>query len=265
MKASIHSTAVVSPECELGEDVSIGPFAIVEASHIESGCKIESHAHVYANTHIGKNSHIWQGAIVGSDPQDRKYKGETSYLHLGEGVVVREYATLNRGTCGGTTQLGNGVLVMAYAHVAHDCVVGDGAVLANGVQLGGHVQVDANSVIGGLTAIHQFCRVGECCFVGGTLKIDRNVPPFSKAFGNPLRWAGINRVGMLRAGYSEEDIGNLKSLYRMFYSSGRTINDLKKHESNFHRQANQFKAGKSLNQFLQDHEQNILLSKITYH
>ena len=218
----IHPTALIDPTASLSQGVEVGPYAIIDAGvKIGPESKIGPRVHVFSHTEIGEECRFYDGAIIGSDPQDLKYRGEASKLHIGDRVKVREYCTLNRGTNEvGLTKIGNDVLLMAYVHVAHDCVIEDGAVLANGVQLGGHVQIGSESVIGGTTAVHQFCEVGRGAFVGGTLKIDRHVPPWCKALGNPLAFAGINSIGMQRNGL-EEEVLKLKGFYQGIYRRGK--------------------------------------------
>ena len=227
--SQIHSTAWVHDEAKIGANVSIGPYAIVEAGAvIGDHCVIGPRVHVYNGSIIGKYVKIWDNAIIGADPQDLSYKNEYTTLEVGDYTVIREFATLNRGTVkSGLTFIGSKVLVMAYCHVGHDCVVQDKAILANRVQLGGHVEIGQNSIIGGVTAVHQFSRVGEQCYVGGTLKIDRDVPPFSKALGNPLSWAGLNSIGLKRNGFSETQIAEIHTIYRYLYGKkSKTVDEV---------------------------------------
>jgi UDP-N-acetylglucosamine acyltransferase len=184
---------------------------------IEEGVRLESRVRIYNNVHLEQGVRVFDGAVLGGDPQDLKYAGEESFLHIEEGVVIREYCTLNRGTQGQTTRIGKHSLLMAYVHVGHDCQLAERVVLANGVQLGGHVEIGAYAILGGNTAVQQFSCVGSHAFVGGTLKIDRNVPPGVRAFGDPLRYAGINKVGLERRGWSEEQIQELSRAYKRLY------------------------------------------------
>lgn len=220
----VHPTAVVSSKAILGEGTSVGPFAIVEENTvIGAGCTIGARAHIVSGTTLGQGVRVYDSAVVGSDPQDLKYEGEKSFLEVGSDSVIREFTTINRGTGeGGITRLGDNCLVMAYAHVAHDCVLEDYAVIANGVQLGGHVTIGSHSVIGGGTMIHQFSEIGAYCYVGGTLKIDRDIPPFVKAFGNPLRFAGINSVGLAKSPWPTQ-AKELKNSFKELYGSNSSI------------------------------------------
>jgi UDP-N-acetylglucosamine acyltransferase len=184
----IHPSAFVHPQAQVHPSATVGPWCLVDAGAvIGADVILESRVHVYGGVQVGEATHIYDGAVVGSDPQDLKYNGEPTRLHIGAHCRIREYCTLNRGTGEkGCTVVGDSVLLMAYTHVAHDCLIGQGAVLANGVQLGGHVRIGAYATIGGNTAVHQFSRVGDYAFVGGTLKIDRDVPPPAK------RWATLS-------------------------------------------------------------------------
>lgn len=222
----IHPAAIVHPQAQVHPSAQVGPWCVVDANAaIGPGVCLESRVHVYGGVTIGEGSRIFDGAVIGSDPQDLKYAGESTQLVLGAHCLVREYCTLNRGTGAGCTQIGDHVLLMAYTHVAHDCQIGSGAVLANGVQLGGHVHIGGFATIGGNTAVHQFSRVGAYSFVGGTLKIDRDVPPASKALGNPLKWAGLNLHALRKhsQAFSSERILALEQAYRHLYKSGLSI------------------------------------------
>jgi UDP-N-acetylglucosamine acyltransferase len=225
----IHPTALVDSNAQIGNGVAIGPFSIVEkGSIIGDNALIGPRAHIFSHTRIGASVQVYDGAVVGAPPQDLKYAGESSWLEIGDGTIIREYCTLNRGTGQqGVTKIGRDVLLMAYTHVAHDCVLEDHVILANGVQLGGHVQIGVAAVIGGNTAVHQFQNIGAFAFVGGTLKVDRNVPPCVKAFGNPLRFAGINSIRMSRFGFSEARIRAISEQYRPFFNKKTTFSQFK--------------------------------------
>jgi UDP-N-acetylglucosamine acyltransferase len=222
---SVHHTAIVDPSAELGENVEVGPYAVIEGNvQVGEGTKIAGHALVAWGTRIGSNCRIHYSAVVGTIPQDLKFEGEETTLEIGDRTVVREFCTLNRGTReSGKTVIGSDCLLMAYAHVAHDCVVGDRSVLANGVQLGGHVIIEHDAGIGGWTAVHQFVRVGQYAFVGGGFRITKDVPPFVLASGEPLRYYGLNLVGLRRKGFSAERIAAIKRAYRLIYQSGLNV------------------------------------------
>jgi UDP-N-acetylglucosamine acyltransferase len=179
---------------------------------------------IEGNTTIGKNCELFTGAVVGSRPQDLKYKGEKVYLEVGDNNIIREYCTLNPGTEeGGKTIVGNGNLIMAYSHVAHDCRVGSNCVLANGSTLAGHVTIEDRSVIGGLVAIHQFVRVGKLSIIGGCSKVVQDIPPFSTCDGHPAVVFGLNLIGLRRNNVSRESISKLDDAYRVLFSSGLSI------------------------------------------
>ena len=221
----IHNTAVVSKKAKLAEDVVVGPFAVIgDGVEIGSGTRVGNHAVIEGNTTIGKNCELFTGAVVGSRPQDLKYKGEKVYLEVGDNNIIREYCTLNPGTEeGGKTIVGNGNLIMAYSHVAHDCCVGSNCVLANGSTLAGHVTIEDRAVIGGLVAIHQFVRVGKLSIIGGCSKVVQDIPPFSTCDGHPAAVFGLNLIGLRRNNVSRESIGKLDDAYRILFSSGLSI------------------------------------------
>ncbi|MDZ7372859.1 MAG: acyl-ACP--UDP-N-acetylglucosamine O-acyltransferase [candidate division KSB1 bacterium] len=221
----IHPTAIVHPSVELGEGVEVGPYAIIEEDVvIGDGTKVAAHALIARGSRVGRQCQIHFSAVVGTIPQDLKFEGEETTLEIGDRTVVREFCTLNRGTKqSGKTVIGSDCLLMAYAHVAHDCVVGDRSVLANGVQLGGHVLVDHDAGIGGWTPAHQFTRIGQYAFVGGGYRIVKDVPPFILAAGEPLRYYGPNLVGLRRRGFSAERIAAIARAYRLIYRSGLNV------------------------------------------
>jgi len=221
----IHSTAIVSKKTKLADDVIVGPYAVIgDGAVIGSGTKIGNHAVIEGNTTIGKNCEIFTGAVVGSRPQDLKYKGEKVYLEVGDDNIIREYCTLNPGTEEGSkTVVGNGNLIMAYSHVAHDCRVGNKCVLANGSTLAGHVTIEDQAVIGGLVAIHQFVRVGALSIIGGCSKVVQDIPPYSTCDGHPAAVFGLNLIGLRRYNVSKESIGRLSDAFRILFSSGLSM------------------------------------------
>jgi UDP-N-acetylglucosamine acyltransferase len=223
--ATIHPTAIVSPRADVGVDVIIGPYSVVGPNvRIGDGTDIGSHVLIDKDTTIGKKCRIFKGAILGTDPQDLKYKNEETYLIVGDETQIREYATLHRGAkdqC--QTKVGSGCLIMAYAHVAHDCEIGDGVILANSVNMAGHVLIEDHVIIGGVTPIHQFVRIGKHAFIGGGSRVNKDVPPFVRAVGNPLSLSGLNSVGLLRHGFDEEVRLELKRAYRLFFRSELNI------------------------------------------
>ena len=219
--SQIHPTAIVDEKARIGRDVSIGPYAVVDGDvEIGDGTRIASHVWVADGARIGKNCRIHKGAVVASIPQDLKFGGEDSLFIIGDNTVIREFCTLNRGTKAlGKSQIGSHCLLMAYTHVAHDCVLGDHVILANGVQLGGHVEIGDWAVIGGMTPIHQFCKIGEHSMVGGGYRVVQDVPPYVMATGEPMRYAGLNSVGLRRRGFSPETMMTLKKAYRYIFRS----------------------------------------------
>jgi UDP-N-acetylglucosamine acyltransferase len=221
----IHATAIVDPSAEIAPDASIGAYAVVGPRVvIGPGARIGPHAVVHQDTIIGEQCAIHQGVSLGNDPQDLKYNGEHSELIIGPRTVIREYCTINRGTSArGKTVIGSDCLLMAYAHVAHDCVIGDRVVIANGVQMGGHVEIQDHVTVGGLSAIHQFARIGEHAFVGGTSAVRKDVPPYVKASGNPLKLYGLNSVGLQRRGFPDELRMELKRAYRLVFASDLNV------------------------------------------
>ena len=220
-ESPIHPTAIVDPSAELADGVAVGPYSIIGPQvTIGRDTKVGPHVLIERDTAIGSECSIHKGAVLGSDPQDLKYEGEPTTLTVGDRTVIREYATLNRGTAArGVTRVGSDCLLMAYTHVAHDCDLGDHVILSNSVNMGGHVEIGDWAIVGGLTPIHQFVRIGRDAFVGGASRVAKDIPPFVKAAGNPLQLYGLNSVGMQRRGYSEEVRMELKRAYRLFYGS----------------------------------------------
>lgn len=226
----IHPTSLVHDKAKVASSASIGPWCIVEEDvEIGEDVVLECRVRVCSGTRIAAKTIVYDGAVLGAPPQDLKYQGERTFLEIGSSCVIREYCTLNKGTAAtGSTVILDGVLIMAYSHVGHDSVLGRGAVLANGVQLGGHVQIGSFATIGGNTAVHQFCRVGDYSFVGGTLKVDRDVPPVSRALGNPLKWASINLHALRHhpEEFPEARVRFIEQAYRALYRSAQPVNEV---------------------------------------
>lgn len=219
--STIHSTAIIAPDAKIGADVTIGPFAIVgEKCAIGDGCVISAHAVLERYVTLGTKVKVGVGSVLGGDPQDLKFKGEPTVVEVGDNTVIREYATINRGTAQSfKTTLGKNCLIMSYVHLAHDCHVGDGVILSNGVQLAGHVTIEDKVTMSGLTAVHQFARIGRYAFVGGMSRVSKDVPPYIKAVGNPIKLYGLNSVGLQRNGFPEDVMRELKRAYRLFFRS----------------------------------------------
>jgi UDP-N-acetylglucosamine acyltransferase len=232
---NIHPSAIIDPKAQIGENVKVGPFVIIENDVvIGDGTEIKSSAVIKSGARIGKECRIFQSAVISEIPQDLKFSGEKTLLEIGDRTIVREFCTLNRGTSElGKSSIGNDCLLMAYVHVAHDCVIGDKTILANGVQLAGHVSIGYHVTIGGMTPIHQFCNVGDHAFVGGGYRVVQDVPPYILASGEPLKFAGVNNVGLRRRGFSSESRMNIKRIYKqIFYSAMNMSESIKEIKSN---------------------------------
>lgn len=217
----IHETAIVSPKAELHESVEVGPFAIIEDNvRIGEGCVIGSSALIGSGARIGKNVRIHHGAVVATIPQDLKFGGEETVANIGDNCVIREYATVNRGTKeSGSTDVGANCLLMAYAHVAHDCKIGHEVILANAVQLGGHVHIGDHVIIGGSVPVHQFSKIGCHAMIGGGFRLTQDLCPYSLAGGYPLKILGVNIIGLRRRGFSNEAIGVLQRVFKVLFFS----------------------------------------------
>lgn len=217
----VHPTALVDDDTRLGAGVTIGPWALVGPGVvIGDGTSVGPRVLIERDTTIGEDCTLANGAVLGTDPQDLKYRGEPSRLIVGDRTVVREFATLNRGTAAsGQTVVGSDCLLMAYVHVAHDCEIGNHVVLANSVNMAGHVLIEDWAIVGGVTPIHQFVRIGAHAFIGGGSRVPQDVPPYCRAAGNPPRLFGLNAVGLERRGLSEGVRKALKQTYRILFQS----------------------------------------------
>jgi len=223
MTGAIHPTAVIAPDAVLADGVEVGPFSVIGPGvEIGRGTRVGPHVVVEGPTRIGAGNRIFQFASVGADPQDKKYRGEASRLEIGDRNVIRECVTLHRGTAQdqGVTRIGDDNLFMAYAHVAHDCVIGNQCILANNATLGGHVHLGDWVIMGGLSGIHQFGRVGAHAFIANNAAVTRDVPPFVMAVGQPADAHSINAEGLKRRGYTPEQIRNIRAAFRVLYRSG---------------------------------------------
>lgn len=221
----VHKLSIVDPKAQIGKNVTISPFAMISGDVvIGDNCWIGPFASIQDGTRMGKNCKIFQGAIVGSIPQDLKFEGEESILEIGDNVIVREYCTLNRGTKAGyRTSIGSDCLLMAYVHVAHDCIIGNHVILANNVTLAGHIEIGDYAVLGGLTAVHQFVKIGKHSMIGGGSLVGKDVPPFVKASRDPLSYAGVNTVGLSRRGFTPEQQQLIADIYRLIFVKGGNI------------------------------------------
>ena len=224
----IHPTAIIDPQAQIDSGVEVGPFAVIGPHvRIGSGTTVGPHAVIDGWTEIGPDNRIFQFAAVGGIPQDLKYRGEETWLRIGSGNIIREFATLQPGTVTGIgeTVIGNGNMFMAYCHVAHDCIVGNRVIMANGSTLAGHVQVEDFAILGGLSAVHQFTRVGESAMLSGGAMVGQDVPPYTIAAGDRARMRGLNLVGLRRRGFSEEVISQLKKAYKILVFSKLRLAD----------------------------------------
>lgn len=223
----IHGTAVIDGSATIGDDVEIGPYAVIGPDvTLGDGCRIGAHVVIERDTRLGSECRVHPGAVLGGDPQDLKYGGEIAPLEIGDRTVIRECATLNRGTSArGRTAIGSDCLIMAYSHVAHDCELGDHVILSNSVHMGGHCTFGDWVIVGGVTAIHQFVQVGEHAFVGGSSAVRKDVPPFVKAAGDPLKLFGLNTVGLQRRGFSDDERAALRRAYRLLFQSKYNLSD----------------------------------------
>ena len=219
--AGIHPSAIVSPRARIGERVEVGPFAIVgDGCEVGDDCEIAARATLERDVKLGVGVKVGIGTVLGGAPQDLKYAGEATTVEIGDGTVIREYSTVNRGTSESfKTTVGSRCLVMSYVHLAHDCHIGNGVIIANGVQLAGHVTIDDKATLSGLSAVHQFARIGRYSFIGGMSRVSKDIPPFLKAVGNPLKLYGLNSVGLQRNGFPDEVVRELKRAYRLFFRS----------------------------------------------
>ena len=220
--AKIHPTAVVDPHAELAGDVEIGPYVVIGANvKIAEGAKIQSHAVIDGFTTMGRGNVVFPFATVGTIPQDLKYRGEPSELIIGDNNTIREFASLNPGTVGGgmITRVGSQNLLMMYCHIAHDCIVGNRNVIANGATLGGHVVIEDNVIVGGLVGIHQFVRIGSGAILGAGSMVSKDVPPFCNATGDRAKLHGLNVEGMKRRGFENAKIEAIRKAYRIVFRS----------------------------------------------
>ncbi|MCM8818959.1 MAG: acyl-ACP--UDP-N-acetylglucosamine O-acyltransferase [Candidatus Omnitrophica bacterium] len=229
----IHPTAIIEKDVVIGEDVEIGPYVVIEGKvKIGNNCKIGPYVHIEGYTEIGDNTKIFTGAVIGSIPQDLKYKGEITYLKIGKNNIIREFVTINPGTSKGEeTIIGDNNLLMAYSHVAHNCRIGNNVIIANYVGLAGHVIIEDFVVLGGFVGIHQFCKIGKHSIIGGCSKVTMDIIPYITADGHPARPYGINIIGLKRRNFSKEKIELLNTAYKIIFKSGLNTSDaLKKLE-----------------------------------
>lgn len=241
--AEIHPTAVVHPDAKLGLNVQVGPHAVI-ASTVQVGndcvigsgavlegnvvlgddCRLGPAVMLTGNTTIGRGNRFFHGASIGNDPQDLKFSGEDTFLEIGDDNVFREFCTVHLAAGEGEkTRIGNNNLLMAYVHIAHNCVVHDRVIIANAVNIAGHVEVESFATIGGMTPVHQFVRIGAYSMIGGGSRLPQDVPPFVRVAGNPVEVCGINSIGLKRRGFPDDELQNIKKAYRLLYRSGLNV------------------------------------------
>jgi UDP-N-acetylglucosamine acyltransferase len=226
--ARIHATAIVDQAAELGGGVTVGPYSIIQGRVIiGADTEIGPHVVIKEFTTIGARCRIFQFASLGEIPQDLKFKGEASQLIIGDDNTIREFATMHRGTAGGggITRVGEKNLFMAYTHIAHDCQVGNGVIMSNAATLAGHITVEDHAILGGLSAVHQFCRVGRYAFIGGCSAVHRDVPPYAMAVGNRAKLVGLNLVGLKRQGFADATLHQIKRAYELLFLSDLNLKE----------------------------------------
>src|SRR3954463_9557337 len=229
----IHPSAIIDQDAKIGNNVSIGAFAIVGPDCvIGDGCAISPHAVLERHVRLGENVKVGIGSVLGGDPQDLKFKGELTTVEIGANTTIREYATINRGTSQSfKTTVGENSFIMSYVHLAHDCHVGNGVIISNATQLAGHVTIDDKAIISGVTAVHQFVKIGKFSFIGGCSRVPKDVAPYVKAVGNPIKLYGLNAVGLERNGFPEEVRRELKRAYRLFFKSELNLSQARERAS----------------------------------
>lgn len=215
----VHPTAIVAPTAELGDNVTIGPYAVIEENvKIGDGTTIYSSALIAGNAELGKNVRVFHSAVIGTEPQDLKFEGEETKAVIGDDTTIREFVTINRGTAAsGQTILGKNCLLMAYAHVAHDCIVGDNVIMANSVNTGGHVEIGDFAICGGVLAVHQFVKIGAHAMIGGGFRVSQDVCPYAMVSGYPLKVVGLNSIGLRRRKYSVETRKTLEKAFKLLF------------------------------------------------
>lgn len=223
--AKVHQSATVSPKSRLADDVVVDAYAVIDDDvEIGSGTWVGSSSRLFSGVRIGQNVKISPMVSIGGEPQDKKFSGEPSNVFVGDNTMLREFVTISRGTAAtGKTVVGANCLLMAYAHVAHDCIVGDQVILSNCVQLAGHVHVGDFAILGGMVPVHQFVHIGRHCMIGGAFRVPKDVPPYVMAAGHPLSYAGLNVIGLRRRGFSSDEIRTLKKIYGLIFRSSHNV------------------------------------------
>ena len=221
----IHNLSDVNPRARIGDQVKVGPFTSIAADvEVGEGTIIGPNVTIMDGARIGKHCSIYPGAVISAVPQDLKFDGEHTTIEIGDRTTIRECATINRGTNAyGKTTIGEDCLIMAYVHIAHDCIIGNKVILVNSVALAGHVEVGDWSIISGLSAVHQFVKIGKHVMVGGGAMVRKDIPPYITAAGDPLSYAGVNSVGLRRREFNNEQIKEIQDIYRVIFQSGKNI------------------------------------------
>lgn len=219
--SSLHKSAQISSDAKLGQNISVGPGAVIEGGvTIGDDCRIGSNTLIAEGARLGRGVTMFHGSVVGSIPQDLKFGGEDSEAIIGDGTVLREYATVNRGTAeSGSTSLGKNCFIMSYAHVAHDCHLGNNVIMANSVNLAGHIEIDDFAILGGLVPVHQFVHIGAHCMVGGGFRIPKDICPYALVGGYPIKVIGMNSIGLKRRGFEKDAIRTLEKAFKILFFS----------------------------------------------
>jgi len=253
----VHSTAIVDPNARIGDDVTIGPYSVIEAGvSIGDRTTVGNNVTISSGTHIGKDCKIFHSASIGAIPQDLKYNNEETFLYIGDRTVIREFVSINKGTSAlGKTEIGSDCLLMASVHVAHDCVVGNNVIMSNLTTLGGHVNIDDWVILSGGVLVHQFCNISKHAFIGAGALVTQDVPPFILAAGSPIEYSGINSVGLKRRGFSIDDRKELKNIYKMYF---RSKNNRKENLSKIKRELASLKYTNVIVEFIENSERGII-------
>ena len=227
MSNHIHPTSIIESNVTIGKNVTIGPYSLIKENvTIDDNCEIGSYVVLCPGTHLGKECKVFHHAVLGEAPQDLKFGSEETSVEIGERTVIREFVTVNRGTkAHWKTVIGSDCLIMAYVHIAHDCIVGNNVIMANATNISGHVEIQDWAIIGGMVGIHQFVKIGQHSLVGGHYRVTKDVPPYIISAGEPLKFEGLNIIGLRRRGFSSDTVKHLKKAYKLIYNSQYNVSD----------------------------------------
>ncbi len=227
MSNHIHPTSIIESNVTIGKNVTIGPYSLIKENvTIDDNCEIGSYVVLCPGTHLGKECKVFHHAVLGEAPQDLKFGGEETSVEIGERTVIREFVTVNRGTkAHWKTVIGSDCLIMAYVHIAHDCIVGNNVIMANATNISGHVEIQDWAIIGGMVGIHQFVKIGQHSLIGGHYRATKDVPPYIISAGEPLKFEGLNIIGLRRRGFSSDTVKHLKKAYKLIYNSQYNVSD----------------------------------------